>query len=318
MKKTSNDKVSIADGALVKMTKMNHIIEVRHSSKANFRANIKKLDKDTYLDISTGEIKEFSHSENRQQNYNSLRQTFNRLRLLINNNFVGGSNQFHITLTYKENMTDTKRLYNDFKRFMTRFKRSFKDKGTIDYISVVEPQERGAWHCHVLIRFNDLEKVFVSNSLVRDLWEQGKIVKTKPLKDIDNVGAYLTAYLSDVELSEATVLNAVSEKREIITKIVDGKEKKFIKGGRLYMYPPGMNLYRKSKGIVLPEQEEIAFHRVKKIVGAATPHYQKSITVQDDDYEITHQYLQYNTKRKNNVSDNVVHENGTKKPDLYS
>ena len=144
--------------------------------------------KNTYVEISTGEIKEFTHSENRQQNYNSLRQTFNRLRDLINNNFKGSSNELHVTLTYKENMKDTVRLYKDFKRFMTRLKRLYKDRSTIDYINVIEPQERGAWHCHCLIRFNDVDKIFLSNNKVRELWEQGKIVSTKSLKNIDNIG----------------------------------------------------------------------------------------------------------------------------------
>jgi len=276
---------------------MNHIVEVRHSSKANYKAHIKKVDKNTYVEISTGELKEFTHSENRKQNYNSLRQTFNRLRDLINNNFRGSANELHITLTYKENMTDTKRLYKDFKRFMTRLKRKYQGKSTIDYINVIEPQGRGAWHCHLLVRFNELDKVFLSNNSVREMWEQGKIVSTKSLENIDNIGAYLSAYLTDVELTDNTLLKAVEENRLIETKIVEGQEKKFIKGGRLHMYPPGMNLYRSSKGIVAPEEKEMSFGRVKKIVGAATPHYQKSITLEDDEHTITHQYLQYNIKR---------------------
>lgn len=297
MKKTSSDKVSLGENDLVKVKRMNHVIDVRHSTKTNYKPNIKKLDKNTYVEISTGEIKEFSHSENRQQNYNSLRQTFNRLRDLINNNFKGTANELHVTLTYKENMRDTERLYKDFKRFMTRLKRKFKDKTTIDYINVIEPQERGAWHCHVLIRFNELDKVFLSNNAVREMWEQGKIVSTKSLKNIDNIGAYLSAYLADIELTEETYKSVTGADDEVRIKEVDGK--KFIKGGRLHMYPPGMNLYRTSKGIEAPAEEQMSFGRVKKIVGAATPHYQKAIHIQDEenDFEVTHSYLQYNTKR---------------------
>jgi hypothetical protein len=298
VKKTSSDKVFIPDYALVKVKQMGHIVAVRHSSHVNYKASIKKLDKDRYIDVQTGEIKNFNHIENRQQSYNSLRKTFSKLSDLINNNFTGKGNELHVTLTYKENMTDPKRLYSDFKRFMTRLRRKYKDKSSIDYICVVEPQERGAWHCHLLLRFNDLDKVFLSNNLVRELWEQGKIVKTKSLKDVDNVGAYLSAYLTDVELTEDNVMTVSKEHREIVVKQVDGKEKKFIKGGRLHLYPPGMNLYRKSKGIVTPEEGEMSFREVKKIVGAATPHYQKAITITDDnDFEVTHQYIQYNTKR---------------------
>lgn len=297
MKKTSSDEVSISDGQFVKVKQMNHVVEVRHSSNANYKPNIKKLDNDRYIEISTGEIKEFKHSENRGENYNSLRQTFNKIRDLINNNFVGQANELHVTVTYAENMTDTVTLYKDFKRFITRLKRKYKNDSSIDYLTVIEPQGRGAWHGHVLLRFNKLESVFIENSELAQLWGLG-FVSIKSLKDVDNIGAYLSAYLADVELTQDNVGQAFTKDGIVQIKEVEGK--KYIKGGRLHMYPPGMNLYRKSKGIVFPEVKEMSFSRVKKIVGAATPNYQKSITLEDDQHTIKHQYLQYNTKRSSN------------------
>jgi hypothetical protein len=293
---SNGDKVLIAPNAVVKVTKMNHIIEVQHMEKMNRTNNIKKLDKDFYVDLSTGEKKEFKHSENRQQNYNSLRQTFKKLRYLINNNFLGLSNELHITLTYKENMTDSKRLYEDFKNFMKRLKYKFKNDSSIDYISVIEPQGRGAWHCHVLMRFNGLDKVYIKNKDLKALWGLG-FVKIKSLKDVDNIGAYLSAYLADVELPEENMLEAAVRESSIVVREVEGKEKKFIKGGRLRMYPPGMNLFRKSKGIVYPDREEMKFKEVKKIVGSAQPHYEKSYHIENEDFENTISYVQYNTKR---------------------
>ena len=288
--------VFIKDSAYVKVTKMNHLVEVQHMEKKNHKAHIKKLDKDRYMEIATGEIKEFNHSENRQQNYNSLRQTFKKLRYLINNNFTGKGNELHITLTYKANMTDTKVLYKDFQNFIDRVRYRYKKETTIDYLTVVEPQGRGAWHMHLLMRFNELDKVYIKNSDLRALWGQG-FVKIKSLKDVDNIGAYLSAYLADVELTEENTLKAIQEGQEVAIKVVDGQEKKFIKGGRLHMYPSGMNLYRKSKGIIEPERIDMPFNQVKKIVGSAEPHYSKKITIEDGDFKNTIQYLQYNTKR---------------------
>ena len=292
-----DDKVFITPDSLVTVTKMNHIIEVQHLERMNRKAHIKKLDKDRFVDLKTGEIREFEHSQNRQQNYNSLRQTFKKIRYLINNNFQGHANELHVTLTYKENMMDTKQLYGDFKRFMTRLKRKYQSQTTIDYMTVVEPQERGAWHCHLLVRFNDVDKIYIPSQTMADLWGMG-FVKIKALKDIDNIGAYLSAYLADVELSEEHVGTLINEKREIVTKQVDGQEKKFIKGGRLHMYPPGMNLYRKSKGIVEPERENMRYKDVKKIVGSANPHYQRAYHIENKDFQNTISFIQYNTKRK--------------------
>lgn len=298
MKITKHDAVSIAPDDFVTVTKMNHLVEVQHMQKSNTKVNIKKLDKNHYVVLDTGEIKEFTHSENRQGNYNSLRQTFKKLRYLINNNFVGGGNELHVTLTYKKNMTDTKQLYKDFKNFIERLRTYYKNEGSIDYLSVVEPQGRGAWHCHALVRFNDLDKVFVKNKDLSQIWGHG-FVTIKSLKDVDNIGAYLSAYLADVELTQDNMIQAVLDQSEITTKHVDGQEKRFIKGGRLHMYPSGMNLYRKSKGIVPPERQGMYFENIKKVVGAATPHYQKAIHIEDkeNDYENTISYLQYNTKR---------------------
>lgn len=296
MEKVSDSKVSIPQNALVKVTTMNHVIEVQHMEKMNTSSHIKKLDKDRYLDLNTGEIKEFTHSENRNDSFNSLRQTFKKMRYLINNNFVGNGNELHITLTYKENMRDPKKLYKDFQNFIDRLRYLYKKQTTIDYLSVVEPQERGAWHCHVLMRFNDLGKVFIKHKVLAPLWGHG-IIKIKALKNVDNIGAYLSAYLSDVELNDGNMIKAVLDQSEVVVREVEGKEKKFIKGGRLHMYPPGMNMYRKSKGIIPPERIEMAFKDIKKIVGSREPHYEKSIHIDNDDFKNTINYLQYNTKR---------------------
>lgn len=288
--------VFIADDDLVTVTEMGHIVEVQHMRKMNRQAHIKKLDKHRYVDLSTGEIKEFKHIENRSQSYNSLRQTFKKLRYLVNNNFAGKGNELHVILTYGENMTDTEKLYDDFRKFMQRLKYRYKNKSTIDYISVVEPQERGAWHCHALLRFNDLEKIYIPNNDIASLWKQG-FTKTKGLKNVDNIGAYLSAYLTDVELTEDNVMKFANSDYEVITKQVDGQEKRFIKGGRLHMYPPNMNLFRKSRGIVYPERKKMKHKEVKKIVGSAKPTFEKTYHIETEEIENTVHFQQYNLKR---------------------
>jgi len=285
---------------IVTVTHMNHMIEVQYMEKMNSKNNIKKLDKNRYVELATGEIKEFKHSETRKDNYNSLRQTFKKIRYLINNNFTGAKNELHITLTYAENMTDTKTLYVDFKYFVERLRTRYKDESSLDYMCVVEPQGRGAWHCHMLVRFNDLSEIYIKNADLAEVWGKG-FVTIKSLEGNDNIGAYLSAYLADLdfdsEMDYGSMLKLHGESREIETKIVDGKEKKFIKGGRLHMYPPGMNLYRKSKGIVFPERKKMTYENIKKIVGPANPHYEKTYKVEQEDFENTIHFQQYNLKR---------------------
>lgn len=292
----SKERYPISPESIVTVTEMNHLTEIQYMEKMNNRANIKKLNSDEYVDLQTGEIKEFEKTENRSQSYNSLRQTFKRLRYLINNNFVGSRNELFLTLTYAENMQDPKKLYTDVEKFIKRLKYRFKDKTTIDYINVVEPQERGAWHCHLLLRFNDLENIFIANKKMADLWGHG-FVTIKSMKDVDNIGAYLSAYLADLELTSENIHKALSEGLKVVEREIDGQKKKFIKGGRLHLYPTGMNLYRKSKGVIPPERKKMKYSEAIKKVGPVQPHFTADITINSDDFENTIAYEQYNSKR---------------------
>lgn len=284
------DTVSISDDDVVTVTRMNHVIEVQHMVKENRRATIKKLNGEEYLILDTGEIREYEKIENRSQSINSLRQTFKRLRYLINNNFSGEPNELHITITYHENVTDSKRLYDDVRKFIKRLRYRYRDKSRIEYINVVEPQGRGAWHCHILAKFIDMDRAFIWNDDLAKIWGHGSITNVSDLKDIDNIGAYLSAYLSNVEIPLDVEVDAGPD-----VKVVNGK--RYLKGGRLHMYPAGMNIYRTSKGIKPPERIRMKYKDIKKIVGSAKPHYSKVYDIKSDDFENTISYIQYNLKR---------------------
>lgn len=302
MRKIETESIKgISPSSQVRVTEMGHLVEVQHMERMNRTNHIQKLDKERYLNLKTGEIGEFKQGEVRSDSFNSLRQTFKKLRYLINNNYSGAGNELHITLTYKENMTDTKRLYSDFKKFMKKFRYKYeKEYGSIDYMTVVEPQERGAWHHHLLVRFNDMggTKIYVANDEVAEIWGHG-FTKIHSLKGVDNIGAYLSAYLTDVEITDENLSEVAGHitERGVKTVEVDGKEKKFVKGGRLHLYPSGMNLYRKSKGIQMPERQEMKYADIKKVVGSTKPNYRKQIIIEQDDFANTITYEQYNMKR---------------------
>lgn len=291
----TQDIMPIPDRKKVKVCDMGHIKEIMYIEHMNDEGfPITKISKTEYVVNETGEVKEYNLNENRSQNKDSLRKTFKHLRHLINYNFGGKNNELAFTITYKENMTDYKRLYKDFEKFFKRLKYKY---GNIDYLNVVEPQGRGAWHCHILLRFNDLEKVYIPNKEISQLWGNG-FVKVKAIrKDVDNLGAYLSAYLGDVELNDETSKTCHGTIKEVE---IDGKKKKFIKGGRLHLYPSGMNIFRKSKGIKSPPEEWMRYEDAKKIVGAVTPNYFSALNLYDDDGQIinTIVYQNYNMKRQ--------------------
>lgn len=180
-----------------------------------------------YLVLSTGEIKTAEEkAETRLGNERNIRIACEKFKWKVRANAEDA--RLFITLTYEENMTDTKQLYEDFRRFWQRLKGRFGIEG---YLVAFEPQERGAWHAHLItIGGED----FISNAQVAKLWGHG-FTKTKACRAIADLGNYLTAYL--VKL--------------------DGK-----KGSRLGLYPARFRFLRWSKGLKEPT--------IKKYVGTAS------------------------------------------------
>lgn len=274
----------------LKVTSMGNVTEVQLCSHRNRRQYIQILPDRKYILLATGEVKEFKDkAETRTDNTSSLRRTFKKLRELINANTTDPEKCRWVTLTYAENMTDPCRLYEDFDRFRKRFEYWNKKQGREkpQYISVVEPQGRGAWHCHVLLIFNE-KAPFIENATMAQLWGNG-FVNVQALENVDNLGAYLTAYLADIPIEEAQP-GQVGEVKE-----VNGK--KYLKGGRLYMYPPGMNLYRTSRGIKKPDVKYIRPDKLDRSeLGGMT--YRRTIKITYDEGQESFIDTQYYNKKR--------------------
>lgn len=297
MEKNSEEYI-IGSNEIVTITQMNHIVEIQHMQKMNTQPNIKKMNKDEYVDLKTGEIKTFNHFKTRNDSYNSLRQTFKKLKYLVNNNFSGKKNELWVTFTYRgeEQTSDIKKVSRDYDNFRGRLERRFKKTTTVDMLKILEPHASGNWHLHVLMRFNDVKSIYIHSSEMAELWSHG-FATVKSLKEVDNIGAYISSYLSDLELTDQTVHVALQEDREVAVKEVNGQEKKFIKGGRLHLYPPGANIYSKSSGIKYPERKKTKYKNAKKIVGSVKPHYKTTKNIKNEDFENAITYEQYNLKR---------------------
>ena len=307
IKKEELSDYSIGREDLVSLKTMGNVFEICYLQNKNNKISTQLIDKDHYIYLNTGEVFECNHIDNRAESKFQVGQSLKRLRDYINTNVVDTNKCKWITLTYAKNMTDTKQLYNDFKRFMTRFKRRFKEY-KIEYIVAMEPQARGAWHCHCIIIF-DRVAPFIPNSTIEVLWEQG-FTKTTKLDNIDNIGAYLTAYLGDMEFTKENIQelekNGLNVSQMALKEVneIEGiklkEPKSFIKGGRLYMYPPKFNLYRISRGIKKPIKEYLIYHVAKEKAGLLLPTYSKGIKISDLDNSFENRiiYEYYNTKRK--------------------
>lgn len=260
-----------------------NIIEVRKYEKMNTEMPITKIDKERYIVNSTGEIKLYQKRDKRSDNLSGLAKSMSDVRSILNENFSGATSEVWLTLTYGDNMTDPQRLTKDHIRFFQRVKRAYPEI-PLEYVMIVEPQARGAWHTHELWKRTDGLVLYIPQKELLQMWRQttgcGGTVTVKRLDKSDNIGAYLTAYLSNMPVVGS-----------------DTDSKAFIKGSRLHLYPARMRFYRASKGIKIPEWD--TGQKKNADISARTPIYRKIVEINDDagKHVQTIEYLQYNTKR---------------------
>ena len=223
---------------------------------------IVRIDREFYKVKKTLEVKRYRITSQRCDDMSSLLCSIGNVRAIINANFKGGKNEAWVTLTYKENMTDKKRLMNDRQKFWYKLKRKYPQYD-LEYMAIAEPQARGAWHLHEIWKCQEGVSLYIPQSDILSLWGQGA-VHVKRLKGVDNIGAYLSAYLTNTE---------------------KGK-----KHDRLTYYPKGFNFYRCSRGLERPE-----WQRVRKLPEvSAKVIYEKNIEIEDDTGKVV-QAVQYRT-----------------------
>jgi hypothetical protein len=297
---------------LVRFKEMGNVTEIMWQSKRSSGCNIRKIDKDHYVEIKNGEYLEYEHIENRSQDLRGVAKSLEIGRDILNTNIDDVSKCRWVTLTYRQRkneseekipMKDSKKLYSDFVNFNKRLRENI---GSYEYITAAEPQGSGSWHLHVVMIFNG-KAPYISNKDMSEAWKQGWVT-VKRLDDVDNVGAYLTAYLGDMELNEYKQTNSQGDTRHEIKEVEYQDEngekqiKKYVKGARLKFYPPQFHIFRWSKGIKKPIITLMIEKHAEKKVSADTLTFEKTITLSDSEknFESTLNYRYYNSKRKKN------------------
>lgn len=176
-----------------------------------------------------GDDKSERENENRTKSSRSAR---NRVRRQVLANFNEHSK--FITLTFKDNVTDVQIANKEFKKFIQRMRRRYS---SFKYLAVIEFQERGAVHYHMM---SDLP--YIPNKQLNEIWRNG-FVRINDIKHVDNVGAYMVkymlkdvnddrlkgnkAYLSSRGLDKEKVFRGEEAKRIIELYGLEGKEKVF-------------------------------------------------------------------------------------------
>lgn len=239
----------------------NKIIKLKHETLWDGEVCKPYVRKSDCLDINNygcyfckESIRVMKDNSSRQSDIRQVKRACNDFKWLVR------ANQSHIrlfvTLTYAANMTDTKQLYEDFRKFWQVLKRDRKDK-SLAYLVAFEPQKRGAWHAHMLL-ISSNPGLRISNRHMRKLWGHG-FTKTQAVKNIHDLGSYLTAYLVNVK---------------------QGKNTK--KGAKLYMYPSGFHFLRHSKENVWKYAKNKWYGTFNEIAG-----------IDIRDYDLIQDYINY-------------------------
>ena len=178
------------------------------------------IDEEARLYCDPKAVRFMKVNTSRFANIRQVRKTCENFKWLVRAN--EDRVRLFLTLTYAQNMRDTRQLYQDFRAFWQRLRRAYRQ--VTGYLVAFEPQKRGAWHAHVLL-LSDSPLLYISNRHMRALWGHG-FTKTQRPRGINDVASYLTSYLTNVK---------------------DGTGTK--KGARLGMYPAGFRFCRSSKRV---------------------------------------------------------------------
>lgn len=204
---------------------------------------------------------------------NSLRRTRNNLRRLINANTGqwGKEREKFFTLTFKENVTDHETANAEFVKFVKRlnYHVTGQKRAFLKYVCVVERQERGALHYHIIL-FN---MPYVPHAELLKLWGHGAVT-INAIDHVDNVGAYVVKYI------EKTMHEMESKKS------AKEKDKK--------MYFPSRGLLKPkeiSDGTADGKQE------LQEIAGKVEGHEVYRKMYESEHYD-TYEVIQYNLARK--------------------
>lgn len=263
--------------------------EILYVKNKNTKGRIKLLPGGKYQNTTTGEIKQCKKQiENRSQGVASLRKTFKSIRDAINVNCEDVRKCKMITLTYSEVMTDTKKFDSDINKFVKRFNYKY---GKSENIKVCEAQSTGSLHAHIIFIWEDIAPYLDYEEVIK-MWNKGYVKVSSLYGNVENLGAYFTAHLSDLPVDECNMTYEEIIKNHLFVKEVyyDTETKKdleipkcYIKGARLKYYPPNFRIYRPSRGLKKPIRDKMELRQAQKKAGSEIPTFESTIQVKDSD-----------------------------------
>ncbi|WP_126992076.1 rolling circle replication-associated protein [Candidatus Kurthia intestinigallinarum] len=116
----------------------------------------------------------------------------NTVKRLIKANFSNGDK--FITLTFEKNITDVKEANKALKNFKKKLRRLCKNE-ELKFIDVIEFQERGAIHYHMIVNLD------ITQGVLEEKWGLGK-AEVKDIYDISKITGYMVKYMNKASADE--------------------------------------------------------------------------------------------------------------------
>lgn len=265
--KGNNKMNKINNNDSVTVTTMGLVTEIKKTNLINHKPTIKRLDKNTYVNIDTGEVKEYdgyirTEEKSRSNNKTSLSRTKLNNKALIIANYESADRTQILTLTYDNIVTDIQQFDKDFESFIKAIRRKYC-KGRINsvkYINAIEFDRFDSIHVHVFLYWN---KPFVIDSDIfyNKSWKKGSVY-TQTVNDINDImreAVYVTSYLgSSVKESIADINHLVAS---------DYDEKVEIKRARVSNFKAYARIFRHSENIIKPSKVYTNYNKAITDIG---------------------------------------------------
>lgn len=154
-------------------------------TKANFQhlshiKRFRRIDKNTILDMTTGELIESKVNSTGIRNKSSLYRSMYELNELLLNNYHGEENERLVTLLYNKPFAEIKNTYNDLRYFIEKLERRI---GIIGYIAVKQFTNDGYLYYEIWLKKVDRSKLNIDISMLSSIWKYGKVT----IQKIDNL-----------------------------------------------------------------------------------------------------------------------------------
>lgn len=240
------------------------VVTAKNSGGSTALSSIKRISKNEYVKVETGEVFKYNTNANKTNNTVSIKKSLKNLRKLILNNFVEFESIF-ITLTYKDEMFDFTQAVQDYTKFFESLKKHYKHYN-LKYLRIIEPTDKGNWHIHVLLKSAEkVDKFYISQETVQNIWKHGS-VKVEQIHNIEGLANYFCTYSNDDK--------ALPEK---------AKPKHVKKQERWKYYPYRARIFAKSNDIVYPKTVKATRGQVDELLKDYKRVSASTVTVKDSE-----------------------------------